>query len=221
MRRMPLNAEELEKIRYIEDTYDFSTEQVQHASKDPRYAKLIELMNEAPKKWCGAVLINDLTNQTLYTGVYTDKSILLYTVYSNVIESIEIEYAKFSDDMEITNITESLLSEDNVKTIFGKDIVGTGDINLYRHQLEVTMQDAERKIFIELKSSNEDPINTLQQFNEATNAKEGMIFSGTCDDTGNIASARIYYEENTWKGAIAEDFGMIVISFKDIVTPIQ
>lgn len=229
MRRMPLNAEELEKIRYIEDSYDFTSEQLQDASKEPKYAKLITLMNEASKNWCGAVLINDLTNQTLYTGTYNDNNIELYSVTSNSIEFIEISYDKSTDDMEINDIAEVLLTEDYIKTIFGQNIVGTGDITLHRHQILVRLTSTDTTCFTyystsDLKVDSVQDLRTLLGGNEWTIGVSGRFTIDRVNDINGVSvnlvssgtQLSLYYIKIDGSFNIANALGATI---SDVVTP--
>lgn len=227
MRRMPFNAEDIEKFVFISYNFVFSGDEKLEIPlvgdyQNNIYYKMFLKYQLGSIQNVPALIFDESTG--VYIGLIndpTDNTFYLVNGRTSQVVDIQMYIENNILNVNITHTTEELLSEDYIKTIFGQNIAGTGDITMYRHQLEVEMQDSTRKIYIELNSSNKDPINTLQQFSIATNAKEGMIFSGTCDDTANIVSARIYYEENTWKGAIAEDFGMIVLLFKDIVTPIR
>lgn len=226
MRRMPFNAGELEKISYIEDFYDFSTEQLQHASKNPKYAKLIKLMKTAPKNYSASVLINDLTNQSLYTGTYDETDIQIYSVTSNSIEYININYDKSTDDMEISDTINSLLTEDNVKTLFGQDITGTGDINLYRHQMTLTYLNSETennvRIQFEVYSSNNLNVDSLQDLTNLLKPNNKSSFIGfSLDESSQLYSIR--YESSIWKVAQISPppyYYKPVLSVKDIVTTI-
>lgn len=240
MRRMPLNAEELENIRYIEDFYDFSTEQLQKASKEPKYAKLIALMKEAPKNFSRSVLINDLTNQTLYTGTYNKTDIQLYAVISNTIEYIDINYDKSTDDMEINGTVESLLTEDNVKKIFGQDITGTGNIELYMHVLGLIKSkteygDTEYKILVTYYSDNNLKVDSLQDLTALTKASStnNVILTGIAfynAESGNPANTiynnycGVQFDGTNWRFRQITDTntptGALITAVSDIVTPI-
>lgn len=197
MRRMPLNVEELEKIRYIEDSYDFAPEQLQNASKEPKYAKLIALMKEAPKQWCGSVLINDLTNQTLYTGIYTNTDIQLYAVTSNTIEYIDINYDNSTDDMEINDTTELLLTEDNIKTIFGKSISGTGDITMYRHQITIRFDTDTKEVNYVIYSSSKGQITAYDEFIAVAKPISNFNYPAVYVNGNNAEPAFIRFASNT------------------------
>ena len=214
MRRMPLNATELEKISYIEDFYDFSTEQLQHASKEPKYAKLIKLMKTAPKNYSASVLINDLTNQTLYTGTYNETDIQIYAVTPNSIEYIDINYDKSTDDMEINDTVEPLLTEDNIKTIFGQDITGTGDITLYRHQIKLTID--EYIILLNVASNNNLNVDSLQDLTTLLKPTADTKYNTIEMQTGN--GYILYYTGTIWKAQHGStDINVSVV--EDIVTP--
>lgn len=228
MRRMPFNAEELEKIRYIEDSYDFNSEQLQNASKDPKYAKLITLMKEAPKEWWGSVLINDLTNQSLYIGVYNNTDIQLYGIFSAETEYININYDKSTDDMEINDTIESLITEDNVKTLFGQTIIGTGDIKLYRHDLTFTEGINGEKYVGVVYSSKDLVVNTFAKLATLigkTGNQNILVVKTTAlkEATKDATNIRVYWSSEGFVWLAKNNTGTINVALgdvSDVVTPI-
>lgn len=150
MKRMTLNAAELDKFIILNDEFGFTNETLEHVSQDKLFSKIIEVINS--KK---PVLVFDTTNIELYVGNTDEDSMYLTALYNNSGNTYTLNYDRDTDQLRIQQASETFISEDNVKTLFGnQSIIGTGNIDLYRHFLTITDVNNEQVIFEWISSSN-------------------------------------------------------------------
>lgn len=150
MKRMTLNAAELDKFIILNDEFGFTNETLEHVSQDKLYSKIVEVINS--KK---PVLVFDTTNIELYVGNTDEDSMYLTALYNNSGNTYTLTYDRDTDQLRIEQASETFISEDNVKTLFGnQSILGTGNIDLYRHWLQVKNADGVYAHFEFISSSN-------------------------------------------------------------------
>lgn len=110
-----------------------------------------------------------------------------------------------------------------LKTIFGnQSLVGTGNINLYRHQLTLTMAGGtqnETKLYCIIYSSNNLNINSLQNLVTVTKATNGYILIGTIDPNATTDANKSYiFVYNGSKWLYNNNFALTAVT--DVVKPI-
>ena len=219
---------ELEKFKFISGDFNFASEVLENASKDPTYSKIINLLKSISKDDSTPVLINDLISKKLFIGTCTEKNgIKTYWVGSNELELLHIFYTESNDMLVIEDISEEVLSADNVKTLFGnQSLIGTGNIDLYRHQLTLTFlkpeTESNTRIQFEVYSSNKLVVDSLQDLTNLLKPNNNSSFIGFSLDESNQLYL-IVYEDSIWKvGEIIPPPYIYkpVLSVKDVVTTI-
>ena len=232
MRRMPLNASEIEKFTFISGAFSFYDEVLENASKTAPYNKLIQALintEETEEKSRGIILF-DYELPIYYIGYMEyDSDIYLFNVRHTTIGYCHINYDKELDKMTINLVDESLLSTDDIKTIFGQDITGTGDITLYRHQILVRLTSTDTTCFTyystnDLKVDSVQDLRTLLGGNEWTIGVTGRFTIDRVNDINgvsvNLVSAgtqlSIYYIKIDGSFNIANALGATI---SDVVTP--
>lgn len=191
MKRMTLNAAELDKFIILNDEFSFQDEILEHVSQDKLFSKIIEVIGSQRP-----VLIFDKTNIELYVG-NTDEDIMYLTaLYNNSGNTYTLTYNRDTDQLRIEQASETFISEDNVKTLFGnQSIIGTGNIDLYRHQMTLTDSEGTSIFFDTISSSNLncDSLQDLTTLLKATNKTEYICYT----DRG-AAPMKLYYSNNVW-----------------------
>lgn len=146
-------------------------------------------------------------NKTIhYTEEYPD-SIVYYT----------LTYDVQKDTINIIVENEKFLTEDNVKTIFGQDITGTGNITLFRHQLALTAD--EYLCNLEVYSSSNLKVDSIQDLTTLLKPTTNSMYI-VVSKTGNAISGRLYYTGSVWKIDLGGNSDLNVSAITDIVTTI-
>lgn len=154
MKRMTLNAAELDKFIILNGPFGLQNETLQEASKHEPWCKLVKVI-EDNKKSAKPVLVFDGVNLEFTIGNIDIDTIYLTNLYNNTGISYTITYDSETDQLRIEMTEENFLSEDNVRTLFGnQSIIGTGNIDLYRHYLEVSDSNGNTANFEFISSSN-------------------------------------------------------------------
>lgn len=150
------DVRELEKFKFVSNGYDLQTERLEHVSQDKIWKSLINILMETYNKPINIPLIlYDEAREEIYLGYVEGVVYTGYSVYSNSISSVDITYNSDDDILEITYTNEEIMSTDNVKTLFGnQSIIGTGNIDLYRHYLTITDINGKVAKFEWISSSN-------------------------------------------------------------------
>lgn len=183
------DARGLEKFKFITGDYDFDNEVLENASTDPLYKPLIDIMIESCNnnheiKPLGILVDDSTAAQLLYTGNVVGYNIYMYALGSNNnIHNITIKYNPDTDTLTINYTVETFLAEDNVKTLFGQNITGTGDIKLYRHELIISTgrtsnNETEYKVYLTYYSSNNLVADTPEKLKTLTKANTTTILRG-------------------------------------------
>lgn len=133
----------------------------------------------------------------------------------------------YDDRIEVSAFSHEMLSADNVKTLFGnQSIIGTGNIDLYRHQLTLTYLNSETetnvRIQFEVYSSNNLNVDSLQDLTNLLKPNNISSFIGfSLDESNQLYSIR--YVSSIWEVAQIMpppyDYKP-VLSVEDIVTTI-
>ena len=170
---------------------------------------------ENAKNYPLGIVTTETSCYIINTSYDTSSDIELISFDSNGIHSILISYARDEDTINIQNEYEEFITADNIKTIFGQDITGTGDINLYRHQIFLTSNTT--VVTIEILSSNNLKVDSAQDLTTLTNAYAGMEFTGL--DSNTNKTYVVSYNGAIWRMYDGSTY-YNPNNFNDIVTPI-
>lgn len=220
MKRMTLNAAELDKFIILNDEFGFTNETLEHVSQDKLFSKIIEVIKSSRP-----VLVYDTTNKELYVGNTDEDSMYLTTLYNNNGTTYTLSYDRDTDQLRIEMVEENFLSEDNVKTLFGsQSIIGTGNIDLYRHQLTLNYDGEYETLSLIVYSSSNLNVNSLQDLTTLLKPNSNTLYFGNTTTSLIPYTFQIIYDNNVWKtGPISEDVGKPdnnITSVSDIVTTI-
>ena len=221
MRRMVFNADELENVNVIIGTFDFVTEKLEHVSQDENYKKII---NQIKKSQYNSenypIFIVDNAFGTTFTGILNGLNIDIYSLGPNTIYNVTMLYNPNADTLDITLTEEVLISEDNVKTIFGQGITGTGDITMYRHQMTITNANDVSVVYI-VDSANDLVVNSAEKFVTVTKATTSYTgLASYLDASSNVQPAFIRYSAGNVIVQLQNGGISPMKSISDIVTPI-
>lgn len=202
MKRMTLNAAELDKFIILNGPFGLQNETLQEASKHEPWCKLVKVI-EDNKKSAKPVLVFDGVNLEFTIGNVDADTIYLTNLYNNTGLSYTIIYDSETDQLRIEMIEENFLSEDNVRTLFGnQSIVGTGNIDLYRHELNFRGNNNASTITLTYYSSNKLPVDSAQDLTTITKAvnKTFIACTGFNDQDQTLLGGNgICFENNVWK----------------------
>lgn len=203
----------------------------------PEAKKLVDTMkycfeNQIP------LIVYDYNNDSVWISSYfkSKDSINLQNVDGNEFAKVSLVYNGV-DTLAVTYVMEEVLTTDNVKTLFGQDITGTGDINLYRHELIISTgrtsyDETEYKVYLTYYSSNKLEANTPEKLTTLTKANSTTILRGIVLEFANagVQNAPVsgkysgvnYLGPNGWalEKTIGGSDGTAITSVSDIVTPI-
>lgn len=210
------DVRELEKFSFFYGGFDIQAEQLENVSKDENWSKVANLFknyNKTPNK--KGVILYDYLQNFLCTGYLTGQYLYLYSVSETGVTYITIDYDIKIDSMRIYVEDEKFISEDNIKTIFGQNITGTGDIKLYRHQIFLTSNTT--VVTIQILSSNNLKVDSAQDLTTLTNAYAGMEFTGL--DSNTNKTYVVSYNGALWRMYDGSAY-YNPNNFSDRVTPI-
>lgn len=140
--------------------------------------------------------------------------------YTNSHTFYTLVYDSQKDTINISYVAENFLVEDDVKTIFGNYIQGTGDITLYRHQMTITNANDVSVVYI-VNASDNSIINTLEKFVAVTKANTSYTgLASYLDASGNVQPAFIRYSAGNVIVQLQNGGISPMKSISDIVTPL-
>ena len=212
MRRMPLNAEELEKFIILSGKFNFTNETLEHVLEDELYGKIAVQILECRKKGIRkGVIIEDIEYGGCYVGEILDDgtATLIQTNISSA-SSVDLQI----DTTDKNNI--KLV----VSTNYANYLTADDAPKMYRHQMTITDQGNVAVDYIVYASNNLE-INNLENFVTVTKANSNYTgLASYLGADGNVHPAYIRYS-----------FGNVVIqlqsgsvspmkSVSDIVTTI-
>ena len=119
----------------------------------------------------------------------------------------------YDDYIEINPVVETLLSADNVKTLFGtQSIVGQGNIDLYTHQILVN-----NDCYFNIPSSNNLPIDSPQDLTTVLKPTTKNIYYFGVQKT-TLLTASLEYDKatNLWKYRTSNSELTAVTTVKDV-----
>lgn len=216
------DARELEKFIFLTGYFHFQTEVLENVLEDELYGKLYrELQFCVDNTTSKGVLITDTYSNALFIGtIFDDSTMQLINFCNNQADIIDINIAN-DNELNITKEKETFLSEDNVKTLFGnQSIIGQGNIDLYRHQLECEINEDSNTFLFEIISSNNLKIDSLQDLTTVTKATNESNIKYLILDTSIWTVGYLYYQGGLWYIIEANSKLYTVASINDVVTTI-
>lgn len=212
---------QIEKFKFFSGNYDFEEQELlENVSQDVIYGPIIEAFKESIRtnNDIGVILYDGPTSQNTFIGYITREIAYLYTINYTSISIINLEYDNQRDTLTVTNTTEDVLVEDNVKTLFGnQSLVGKGNIDLYNHQILVN-----NDCYFNIPSSNNLPIDSPQDLTTVLKpTTKNIYYFGFQKSTLNTASLEYDKATNLWKyrASNADDL-TAVTTVKDVCTTI-
>lgn len=138
--------------------------------------------------------VYDYQSDVVYISTFFEDEANVHIIRTDTSGIVEIYINVNNETIKITRTDERLVSEDNVKTLFGEQsIVGQGNIDLFRHQLILTNTNDVSVSYI-IESSNNLPIDSPQDFVTVTKADTDYTGHGLyLDSNNNIQPAFIRY----------------------------
>lgn len=221
MKRMIFNAEELEKYIFLTGKFNFETELLEHVSNDKLYKRIYEELNLCAKNQTRkGIIIEDTGFGGCYVGeIADDNTLRIIQLDSNLLKIVDINIPD-ADKLQIEVTNENFISEDNVKTIFGQDITGTGNIELYRHQMTITNANDVSVVYV-INASSNVVINNVEKFVAVTKANTN--YTGLAlylDANSDVQPAFIRYTAGNVVVQLQNGGIAPMKSISDIVTPI-
>lgn len=218
------DARELEKFSFFYGSFDIRAEQLENVSQDVDWSKIANLFNNYDNK---GVILYDTAQEFLFTGYLSGEYLYLYSANETGVTHAEITYDKKTDRMQINFTSETFLAEDNIKTLFGQDIVGTGAINLYRHDLTFTEGNGDKYVGVVYSSKNLK-VNTFDKLatliGRTGNQNISVVKTTAIDETDKDATnIRVYWYTEGFVWLAANNTGTIKVALgevSDVVTPI-
>lgn len=220
MKRMTFNAAELDKYIILNGNFSFQTKTLEQASQHEPWCKIVEVINSQKP-----VLVFDKDNIEFYVGNTDQDTMYLTTLYNNITTSHTLTYDRDTDQLRIETANENFISEDNVKTLFGnQSIIGTGNIDLYRHQLTLHYDGEYEDIYLIVYSSSNLNVDSLQDLTTLLKPNSNTIYFGNAISATVVYTFEIIYDNNVWKtGDLNEDTGKPrynITAVSDIITTI-
>lgn len=174
------DSREMEKFLFLYGRFSFNDETLENVSKDSLYSRIIEQLKENSKRgFSTPIILYDVENTQLFTGsIFEDLTVHLYENIGNSIAIVDMDYNLENDTLKITYTSENFISDDNVKTLFGNDIIGTGNITLFRHVITLRGTDSNDSTYstiFTIYSSSNLKINSVQDLNKVLKPTDGML----------------------------------------------
>lgn len=220
MKRMINDAETLEHLIFktndIEFTADGNVYKLSESLEAKQLVKHIKYCydNKVP------LIIYEYANDRVFiaTGFSSDSEASLTNLGSNINVILSLTYDG-EDTLSTSLENETFISEDNVKTLFGnQSIVGTGNIDLYRHTMTLTTELNDYQL--EYISSNNLVVNSLQDLTTLLKPKANQSYFGFVVDSENSTDVgKIVYNGSIWQIIASEDT-VNVLSVSDTVETI-
>ena len=202
MRRMPFNAEDVEKFVFISGEFGFTNNTLEQASKHEPWSEIVKVINTNKP-----VLVYDTMNQALYIGNTDSEYMYLQSFYANQGYALEIQYDNTTDKLTITSTEENYITAADAP-------------KMYRHQMTITDQGNVSVVYI-VNASNNSVINTLEKFIEVTKANSDYTgLASYLDANGDVKPAFIRYGYGNVVIQLQNGSVSPMKSISDIVTPI-
>lgn len=199
MKRM-IQANDLQDFVFIvdDDTFDLNNDEVYDLSDYENLSQNMKRVFELIKQQTFKPIIwFDKSNGEVYTGeVSDDNNIYLYRANQDTLCLVTINLYN-ENTIKTFSTVESVLTEDNVKTLFGdKSIVGTGNIDLYMHYIAVN--SGSNQWYFQFISSNNLKVDSLQDLTALIKPTSNSNLYIPCVDKNSYAPALLTYFNNVW-----------------------
>lgn len=175
------DSREIEKFKFFTGNFDFEEQELlENVSQDKKYGPIIEAFKEAIRTdtEIGVILYDGPISQNTFIGFITGSICYLSAISNTSIFIINLEYDNQRDTLSVTNTTEDILVEDNVKTLFGNTISGSGNITLFRHVITLRGTDSNDNTYstiFTIYSSSNLKINSVQDLNKVLKPTDQML----------------------------------------------
>lgn len=234
MKRMINNAENLEHIYFIISDIDFfDSQEYTLNDKNGEPYKLAEHIRYCADYSMPCIIFSSdyLQGGWLLVSFPTiDHAKGIYEARFTKSDTNEHSMCTVNVNFKTSKLTtistaEEFLSADNVKTLFGsQSIIGTGNIDLYRHQLTLNYDGEYETLSLIVYSSSNLNVDSLQDLTTLLKPNSNTLYFGNTTTSVTPYTFQIIYDNNVWKtGPISEDVGKPnnnITSVSDIVTTI-
>lgn len=200
------DVKELEKILFISGKFNFQNEDLENVLADKLYSRIYLALKKCLKEQTRqGIIVVDTIFGGCFVGEIADDGTARLIRCDTELKIVDIAL-NGENALGITVTDETLMSTDNVKTLFGdKSIIGTGNIDLYNHFLTVTASD-NTKLYINYPSSNNLECDSLQDLTKMTKAKNGTKIG--------FGNTYINYNGSIWQTANST----AITAVSDVVT---
>lgn len=226
------DARELEKFIFLSGRYNFEEEILEHVLEDKLYGKIAtEILECLKKNIRKGIIVEDIGFGGCYIGeICDDGTATLININASSNNSLELQINRDDENnikLEIYKTYEAFLTSDNVKTLFGQNITGTGDITMYRHDLTFTEGNGDKYVGVVYSSKNLE-VNTFDKLatligksgNQNILVVKTTAINETTKDATNI---RVHWYTEGFVWLAKNNTGTINVALgevSDVVTPI-
>lgn len=203
MKRMITNAETLEHLIFKANDIEFGDSNVYKLSELLEAKSLVKYI-----KYCYdnnmPLIIYEYANDRVFiaTNFGSDTEVYLSYLNDSINSILSLTYDG-QDTLSVSVEDKAFISEDNVKTLFGdQSIIGTGNIDLYKHELNFRGNNNTSTITLTYYSSNKLPVDSAQDLTTITKAvnKTFLACTGFNDQDQTLLGGNgICFENNVWK----------------------
>lgn len=210
MRRMPLNAGELDKFIILSGKFNFTDETIEHVLEDELYGKLATEILECGKKGIrkGAI-IEDVEYGGCYVGeILDDGTATLISTNISGATSVDLQIDK-SDENNIKLV---------VLTAYNQFLTNADAPKMYVHHLVINVIN-----YFTIYSSNNLEANTPEKLTTLLKDENKDIYYFGFRQTQYIDGAALQFNGSTnlWEvRAGGEESSSAITNINDIVTPI-
>lgn len=225
MRRMPFNAEDIEKFVFISYNFVFSGDEKLEIPlvgdyQNNIYYKMFLKYQLGSIQNVPALIFDESTG--VYIGLIndpTDNAFYLVNGRTSQVVDIQMYIENNILNVNITHTTEDLLVADNIKTLFGnQSIIGQGNIDLYVHHLLINSN-----CHFTIYSSNNLKVDTPEKLTTLLKDENASIYYFGYQQTQYIYTAAISFNAatNLWQIRVSgEETSSEITDVTDIVTTI-
>ena len=222
MRRMLANAAELDKFVFISGNFNFQNEErYENASATYPYNTIVSVIKKSKAKGQHQpIILYDTTGRDIFIGSVDENGVICYYL-SEITTPAEfrLDYREEEDAIDCYITLDGMLTEDNVKTIFGQNITGTGDIALYRHFLKLSISTG-KFVYLTAYSISDLKADSLQDLTTIIKPAQNEIFEGLLDYNAEQHAVSIIYENSIWKLKDGSSTGDPITKVEDVVAPL-
>lgn len=203
MRRMPFNAEDIEKFVFISYNFVFSGDEKLEIPlvgdyQNNIYYKMFLKYQLGSIQNVPALIFDESTG--VYIGLIndpTDNTFYLVNGRTSQVVDIQMYIENNILNVNITHTTKELLSEDYIKTIFGQNIAGTGNITMYRHQIIIRFDIDTKEVHYVVYSPDKSQIFDYDTFIKVAKPISNFDYTAVYKNGNNAEPAFIRFASNT------------------------